>query len=187
MEARSGVWWIDRDPNKRVAGTLIRRDGIWILNLVGRLPVDSPRLDELALVPPTTIYGRCLGTRYTLRHAYLKQTNGPSRRFDVPQDDHDHTDDQHSQLWEGYGLLLGEAFPEEALYKAAQFEISGLNEWWPNPRPHFSRRPSLPVGGARQYRMRGWMGSQNRRERHGSYRPLFTQHHQMGHYLSRAG
>ncbi|MFF9797770.1 HEPN domain-containing protein [Streptomyces rochei] len=135
MEARSGVWWVDRDPDKRVAGTLTRRDNVWILNLVGRLPVDSSRLDELALVPPTTIYGTCSGRRYTLRHAYLKQAKGPSQRFDVPQDDHDRADNQYSQLWEGYGLILGEAFPEDTLYKAAKFEISGLNEWWPISDP----------------------------------------------------
>ncbi|MFD5833972.1 HEPN domain-containing protein [Streptomyces collinus] len=142
MEARSGVWWVDRGPDKRVAGTLTRSGDVWQLNLVGRLPVDSSRPDGLSLVPPTTIYGTCLGRRYTLRHAYLRQSSGPSRRFDVPQDDLDRADDQYSQLWEGYSLILGESFPESTRYKAATFEISGLSKWWPitYPDPQEDRR-----------------------------------------------
>jgi hypothetical protein len=135
MEAVSGVWWVDGSPDKRVAGTLTRNDEVWQLNLVGRLLIDTGQPDGLSLVPPATIYGACLGRRYTLRHAYLRASKGPSRRFDVPQDERDRADDQYSQLWEGYSLILGDALPESATYKAAIFEISGLNRWWPISYP----------------------------------------------------
>ncbi|MDK1343414.1 hypothetical protein QNO09_08895 [Streptomyces sp. 378] len=135
MEAISGVWWVDGNPDKRVAGTLAYTGELWQLNLVGRLPADNTQSDGLSLVPPATIYGACLGRRYTLRHAYLRRSKGPSRRFDVPLDDRDRADDQYSQLWEGYSLILGDVLPESASYGAAMFEISGLNKWWPNTYP----------------------------------------------------
>ncbi|MDQ0812116.1 hypothetical protein QFZ63_003830 [Streptomyces sp. B3I7] len=135
METRSGVWWTDRDPHKRISGTLSRSENAWRLNLVGRLPEDNPRADGLVLLPPTTIYGSCLGTRYTLRHAYLRQSKGPTLHFGIPQDDRDRADDQYSQLWIGESLISGGTLPENTTYTSAIFEISGLNKWWPISRP----------------------------------------------------
>ncbi|WP_144121045.1 HEPN domain-containing protein [Catellatospora sichuanensis] len=136
IDSRSGVWWTNIDPGKRVPGTLVRTSDAWQLDLVGTLaPAQEVHelqdVDQLALVPPTTIYGACLGTRYTLRHANLESTKEPGRHFDVPQDDRDQADDQHSQRWRGYELLEGDCLPNDALIVRAQFELTGLAAWWP--------------------------------------------------------
>jgi hypothetical protein len=76
IEPRSGVWWTDGDPSLRVPGALVRVDDWWQLDLIGNLPVNHQWRDAFSLVPSTTVYGACLGTRYTLRRAYLTESKG---------------------------------------------------------------------------------------------------------------
>jgi ApeA N-terminal domain 1 len=80
-----------------------------------------------------TIYGACLGTRYTLHHCYLMESREPGRHFDDQGrvDDRDRGDDQHSQRWRCLLLLSGDALPDDALFGAAAFELTGLSAWWP--------------------------------------------------------
>jgi ApeA N-terminal domain 1 len=131
IESRTGVWWTDGDSNRRVPGTLARADDLWQLDLIGNLPVNNRWTGALSMVPPTTIYGSCLGTRYTLRWAYLAESKGPSLHFGKPQDDHDQAEDQYWQRWTGETLLKGGALAEDFLFGAAQFELTGLSSWWP--------------------------------------------------------
>lgn len=132
IEPRSGVWWTDGDPSLRVPGALVRVDDGWQLDLIGNLPVNHQWRDAFSLVPSTTVYGACLGTRYTLRRAYLTESKGPSMHFDVPLDERDQADDQHWQRWNGETLLEGDALPESALFGGALFELTGLSLWWPH-------------------------------------------------------
>jgi hypothetical protein len=131
IESRSGVWWTSDDPTRRLPGTLVRGDDRWRLDLIGSLWVDTNWVDGLSLIPPRTIYGTCLGTRYTLHSAYLRDSKGTRIHYDVPFDERDQADDQSSQLWEGFTLLRGDALPEDALFTGAMFELSGLSAWWP--------------------------------------------------------
>ncbi|HEY1158242.1 MAG TPA: HEPN domain-containing protein, partial [Arthrobacter sp.] len=132
VRSRSGVWWTAEHPSQRVPGTLTREDGIWVLNLVGTLmPFDRSGDKALSLVSPVTIYGQCLGTRCTLAPAYLSEQQEPGTRYDLPRDDHSNDDDQHSQAWTAYGFLEGGALPDDALFQAASFELTGLSAWWP--------------------------------------------------------
>lgn len=128
-ESRSGVWWID-DRDEHVAGTLVRVDGRWELSTIGALPLGFQWSTGLSLVPPTTIYGCCHGTRYTLHDAYLIDSRGPTHHFTVPYDERDRANDQSSQRWSAYMLLQGDALPAETLYSAATFEIAGMSSLW---------------------------------------------------------
>lgn len=132
IESRTGVWWTDGDPSMRVPGTLARADDFWQLDLIGNLPVSHQWTGGLSMVPPTTIYGACLGTRYTLRRAYLADSKGPSMHLDVPDSDGDQADDQYWQRWTGRTLLTGDALPEAFLFGGARFELTGLSSWWPH-------------------------------------------------------
>ncbi|MFJ1975266.1 HEPN domain-containing protein [Streptomyces sp. NPDC087903] len=139
IRSRSGVWWTAEHPSRRVPGTLTREDGVWVLNLVGTLmPLDRSGDNALSLVSPVTIYGQCLGTRCTLAPAYLSEQQEPGTRYDVPRDDRSKDDDQHSQVWTAYGFLEGDALPDDALFQAASFGLTGLSAWW--PRSGFTSR-----------------------------------------------
>ena len=116
----------------RVPGTLARADDWWQLDLIGNLPVNHQWPGGLSMVPPSTIYGACLGTRYTLRRAYLADSKVPSMQLDVPDSDGDQADDQYWQRWTGRSLLKGDALPEAFLFGAARFELTGLSAWWPH-------------------------------------------------------
>ncbi|TRO56058.1 hypothetical protein E4K73_48110 [Streptomyces sp. IB201691-2A2] len=118
---------------------MTREDGVWVLKVVGTLmPFGRSNDNALSLVPPVTIYGQCLGTRCTLAPAYLSEQQEPGRRYDLPRDDHTKDDDQHSQVWTAYGFLEGDALPDDALFQAASFELTGLSAWW--PRSGFTSR-----------------------------------------------
>lgn len=130
IETRPGVWWTSKDPTKRVPGTLVRENSLWRLDLVGKLPVDHGWAGGLSLVPPVTVFGSSLGTRCTLRGAYLSDQKGPTMHFGVPADDRDQGDNQYCQSWTASMLMVGEALPDDTLYKAAYFELTGLGDWW---------------------------------------------------------
>ncbi|WP_319255459.1 HEPN domain-containing protein [Streptomyces sp. ID05-39B] len=132
VTSRSGVWWAADHPGRRVPGTLVREGSTWSLNLVGTLlPFEHDHDGALSLVSPMTIYGMCLGTRCTLAPAYLSEQQEPGRRYDVPRDERATDDDQHSQVWTAYSFLEGDALPDDALFQAASFELTGLSAWWP--------------------------------------------------------
>ncbi|WP_439676777.1 HEPN domain-containing protein [Embleya sp. MST-111070] len=131
IDARSGVWWMDGHPERRVSGTLTRETDHWRLDVIGTLPWEPKADDSVAMVPSVTIYGACLGRRYTLVSAHSTLYRSPGRRFDVPFDERDGADDQHAQRWWSHSLLEGDALSEDALYEAAMFEVTGLSTWWP--------------------------------------------------------
>jgi hypothetical protein len=132
IEPRSGVWWMDADPDRQLPGTLSRVGDVWRLDLIGSLgQVDRGGPDGLALVPPTTIFGSCLGTRYTLGHAFYKQLRS-RRLFDSEPENANCAKHQKVERWSAYTLLEGGAYSEKTRYEAAQFELTGLSDWWPH-------------------------------------------------------
>ncbi|WP_158997679.1 hypothetical protein [Streptomyces aureus] len=124
-EQRHGVWWTPDAPTVRVPGALNRIDDGWQLDLIGTLLTDWGGDTGLRLVPPTTIWGSCLGTLYTLRHCYLNDVTG------VNPDATESTDDQWVMTWRVGSLVRGGHVTEATLYSAASFEITGLPAWWP--------------------------------------------------------
>ncbi|MEU1536231.1 HEPN domain-containing protein [Streptomyces fagopyri] len=134
-EQRHGVWWTPDAPAVRVPGTLTCFDGGWELNLIGSLQVDWDGEDGLHLVPPTTLWGSCLGTSYSLLHCYLTRVTG----FDsfAAQT----TNGQRVMTWRVSRLVRGGTVTAAARFSAAAFEITGLPAWWPlsglrGPRVH---------------------------------------------------
>ncbi|MEU8645051.1 HEPN domain-containing protein [Streptomyces sp. NPDC048674] len=124
-EQRHGVWWTPDAPTVRVPGTLTTVDGGWQLDLIGTLLADWGGDTGLRLVPPTTIWGSCLGTSYTLQHCYLDDVTG------VDPDVAESADDQWVMNWSVGSLVRGGHVTEATPFSAASFEITGLPAWWP--------------------------------------------------------
>lgn len=83
----SGSWWLPDDPSRRVIGTLTRDGEAWRLDLVGTLASPAAQgLDKLALIPQSTVFGRCKGTPLTLTHCYVSHSSKP-RSPEAPKPD----------------------------------------------------------------------------------------------------
>ncbi|WP_327187977.1 HEPN domain-containing protein [Streptomyces sp. NBC_01334] len=136
-EQRHGAWWTPNAPTVRVPGTLTSVDGAWRLNLIGSLLVDSDGGEGLRIVPPTTIWGSCLGVPYTLLHCYLDDVDG------VGLDSTDSTSDQWVMTWRVGQLVRGGAVTESTRFTTGSFEITGLPAWWP---PSGLRGPQVRAG-----------------------------------------
>lgn len=136
-EQRHGAWWTPNAPTVRVPGTLTSVDGAWRLNLIGSLLVDSGGGEGLRIVPPTTIWGSCLGVPYTLLHCYLDDVDG------VGLDSTDSTSDQWVMTWRVGQLVRGGAVTESTRFTTGSFEITGLPAWWP---PSGLRGPQVRAG-----------------------------------------
>ena len=131
IEPQSGVWWTEHNPTRRVPGTLTRSDDSWQLDLVGTLEFQDTSQDTrqdagIALIPLISIFGACLGVRYTVVGCRVTLSRKPG----WPRHTDDEGDDQYSQTWVGQSLLRGAALPEEVRYSAARFEFTGLDRWW---------------------------------------------------------
>jgi hypothetical protein len=131
IEPRSGVWWTDSDPVKRIPGTLIREGDHWQLSLIGTLPIDKSWPDGLSLDPPTTIFGSCRGIKYTLHISYLVDGHEPSSWDENIEGTDGYADGRFWQHWHGDQLLQGGTLHNDALFMNARFELTGLGEWWP--------------------------------------------------------
>lgn len=127
----SGVWWLDQDSDLRVPGTLTRAERGWQLDLIGQFPQEDPPSDGLAIAGTPTVFGSCLGTLFTLPHAYLDSERNSRLTHIRGEGGAEHLDDQHTQRWAGSTLLKGGAMGVTALYRAALFELEHLPWWWP--------------------------------------------------------
>ncbi|WP_329529572.1 HEPN domain-containing protein [Streptomyces sp. NBC_01462] len=124
-EQLHGAWWTPDAPTVRVPGTLTGVDGGWQLNLIGSLLVNWGGGEGLHLVPPTTIWGSCLGIPYTLLHCYLADVTG------VDPHATESTSDQWVMKWRVARLVRGGSVTDTTRFSAAAFEITGLPAWWP--------------------------------------------------------
>lgn len=124
----SGSWWLPNDPSRKVIGTVTREGEAWRLDLVGTLTTPAAqRFDGLALIPQSTLFGRCKGTPVTIRHCYLSNSSQPQRP--MPPDEL-HDDDQFAQVWIGHFMIEGGHSTDETLYTVATCEIDGLSVMW---------------------------------------------------------
>jgi hypothetical protein len=120
-----GAWWMPSEPTARVAGTLTRAGDAWKLNLIGNLTGGWSDDEGLHLVPPTTIWGSCLGVPYTLLHCYLEEVTGTERRAVGS------ASDQQVMAWRVGSVVRGGHVTEATRFCTAAFEMTGLPAWWP--------------------------------------------------------